>query len=234
MTKEGILMRVLAVFTSLWLLTGAPAAAIDSRMIPVPVLSGRVSDAADVLSIEDHERLSKLLRNYEQETKHQIAVLIVPTLAGEAIESFCLRVAKVWRLGRKGIDDGIVVCMAMTERRVRIELGIGINRYISNAEAKEIIDSEMTPLFSKGDFAGGLERGLKRLMEEGRRLIALNTRLFSPCFAQARGVRSMYARSTHAYHPWRLRAKLLIRTVQKTNIDPLWVRGTITSPIIGA
>jgi uncharacterized protein len=64
--------------------------------------------------------------------------------------------------------------MAMTERRVRIELGIGMERFISNAEAKEIIEVEMTPSFSKGDIAGGLERGLKRLMEEGRRFTTRN------------------------------------------------------------
>jgi uncharacterized protein len=162
-------MRVLAVTASLWLLVVATGGAIDSGVIPVPVLNGRVNDADNVLSIEDQERLAKLLKNYEQETKHQIAVLIVPTLRDEDIESFCLRTAKAWRLGRKGIDDGIVVCLAMKERRVRIELGLGMNRYISNAEAKEIIDLEMTPSFAKGDIAGGLERGLKRLMEEGRR-----------------------------------------------------------------
>jgi uncharacterized protein len=158
------------------LLTGATAAAIDSGMIPVPVLNGRVNDTADVLSIEDQERLAKPLENYEKETKHQIAVLIVPTLGDEPIESFCLRVAKTWRLGRKGIDDGIVVCLAMNERQVRIELGLGMNRYISNADAEEIIDVEMTPSFSKGDIAGGLERGLKRLMEEGRRFTAFAPR----------------------------------------------------------
>jgi hypothetical protein len=81
-TREGTLMRVLAVATSLWLLSGATVGAVDSRNIPVPILNGQVNDAANVLSIEDQERLSKLLRDYEKETKHQIAVLTVPTLAG--------------------------------------------------------------------------------------------------------------------------------------------------------
>ena len=152
--------------------TGSSA---DSGRVPVPQLTGRVVDTVNLLLPADQERLSKLSQAYEQETGHQIAVLIIPTLAGEPIESFCLRTTKAWRLGRKGIDDGILVCLAMKERQVRIELGIGMNRYISNAEAKEIIDAEMTPLFSKGDIAGGLERGLKRLMEEGRRFTAMDT-----------------------------------------------------------
>jgi uncharacterized protein len=149
-------------------------AAIDSGKIPVPQLTGRINDTVNLLSPADQERLSKMLGNYEQEPGHQIAVLTVPTLGGEAIENFCLRVAKAWRLGRKGIDDGIVVCMAINDRLVRIELGVGINRYISNEDAKEIIDTEMTPFFRTRDFAVGLERGLKRLMEEGRRFVAMN------------------------------------------------------------
>jgi uncharacterized protein len=166
-------MRVLAVFASLWLLTGATGDVIDSGKIPLPMLKGRVNDTASVLSKEDQERLSNLLRDYEKETKHQIVVLIVPTLGDETIESFCLRTLNKWGLGRKGIDDGILVCMAMKERRVRVELGLGMERYISNAEAKAIIDKDMTPSFAKGDFAGGLELGLKRLMV-GRRFTARN------------------------------------------------------------
>jgi uncharacterized protein len=140
--------------------------------IPVPNLEGWVNDTADVLSIDDQECLSKLLRDYEHETKHQIAVLIVPTLGGEAIDRFCLRTANTWHMGRKGINDRILVCLAMKEKQVRIELGLGMERYISNAEAMEIIVTEMTPWFAKRDYAGGLERGLKRLMEEGRRFTA--------------------------------------------------------------
>jgi uncharacterized membrane protein YgcG len=155
----------------------SPGAEIDSGKVPVPQLTGRINDTVNLLSPADQDRLSDLLGNYEQETGHQMAVLTVPTLAGEAIESFCLRTAKAWRLGRKGIDDGVVVCMAMKEKSVRIELGIGINRYISNADASEIIVTDMTPSFAKGDFAGGLERGIKRLMEEGRRFIAMDVRI---------------------------------------------------------
>lgn len=79
-TRESTLMRVRAVTTCLWLFTGAPVVAIDSGLIPVPVLNGRVNDADNVLSIEDQERLTKLLGKYEKETKHQIVVLIIPTL----------------------------------------------------------------------------------------------------------------------------------------------------------
>jgi uncharacterized protein len=148
-----------------------PAGAVDSERIPVPKLTDWVNDTVGVLSTEDKKRLSNMLRDYEKETKHQFAVLIVPTLGDETIDSFCLRTANTWHLGRKGIDDGILICMAMQQRLVRIELGLGMERYISNADAKEIIETDMGPSFSKGDFAGGLERGLDRLMEEGRRFV---------------------------------------------------------------
>jgi uncharacterized membrane protein YgcG len=152
----------------------AGAAAVEGKP-PVPKLESWVNDEATVLSAEDQARLVKLLKNYRDETKHQIVVLIVPTLGDETIENFSHRTFSAWRLGRKGINDGILVCLAMKERQVRIALGTGMERYISNAEALKIIEEEMTPAFKRGDFAGGLEKGLKRLMAEGRRFVAANT-----------------------------------------------------------
>src|SRR4029077_11755621 len=101
----------------------------------------------------------------------QIVVLIIPSLGDETIEAFSLRTANAWGVGNKGFDDGILVCLAMKERRARIGLGKGIERFISDADAKIILDREMTPLFSKKDFFGGLERGIERLMDEGRRFV---------------------------------------------------------------
>ena len=79
--------------------------------------------------------------------------------------------ANSWGLGYRGLDNGILVSLAMKEHEVRIELGKGMERYISDAEMKSIIESTMTPEFAKGDFAGGLERGLDQLMEEARRFV---------------------------------------------------------------
>jgi uncharacterized protein len=137
----------------------------------VPKLTGRVNDSAHVLSASDGERLSDMLRNYEQETHHQIAVLTIATLGDEPIETFSLRTFNAWGLGLKGLDNGILVTLAMKERRVRIELGKGMQRFISDADAKLIIDKQMTPAFSKGQFSTGLERGLDRIMYEGRRFV---------------------------------------------------------------
>jgi uncharacterized protein len=111
------------------------------------------------------------LQKYQQETHHQIAVLIIQRLSGEKIEAFSLRTANAWGLGNEGVNDGILVTIAMQERRARIELGKGMQPFISDADAKEIMDAEMTPRFARGDISGGIERGLDRLMEEGRRFV---------------------------------------------------------------
>lgn len=137
----------------------------------IPTLQGRVTDLANVLSVQDRERLSNILAAYEQETRHQVAVLIVPALSGESIESFSLRVANTWKLGDKGVNNGILVTLAITDRKTRVELGLGMEPYISNATVASIIRRAMIPAFRRGDYAGGLDAGLIELMKEGRKFI---------------------------------------------------------------
>ncbi len=131
----------------------------------VPQLAGRVNDYANVLSIEERADLEKILRAYEAETTHQIAVLTVQSLHGESIEDFSLKVANAWGLGQKGLDNGVLVTLAPEEHAVRIELGAGMNKYVSDAEAKRIIDETMLPAFRVGDMRGGLRRGVDQLLE---------------------------------------------------------------------
>ena len=136
-----------------------------------PRLEGRVTDGANVLSVADRDRLSKVLARYEQESHHQIAVLIIPTLSEESIESFSLRVAKAWGLGQKNLDNGILVTLAIKERKVRIEIGLGMAKYISDATAQSIIANHMVPAFRNGEYAIGLQAGLEQLMKEGRQFV---------------------------------------------------------------
>ena len=130
-----------------------------------------MTDVANVLSDAERNRLADRLARYERETSHQIAVLLIPTLSGERIESFSRRVANSWKLGREGLDNGVLVTLAMKERAVRIEVGLGMERFISNATALSIINTSMVPAFRKGDYGGGLEAGLEQLMREGRRFV---------------------------------------------------------------
>jgi uncharacterized membrane protein YgcG len=138
---------------------------------PVPLFTGWVNDTANILAKPDQERLSSLLRNYQNETHHQIALLTIASLEGEPIEKFSLRAANAWGLGLKGKDDGILVTLALKEKMVRIELGKGMENFISDSDAKVIIDTEMIPAFAKGNFSQGLELGLRRLMDEARRFV---------------------------------------------------------------
>lgn len=98
-------------------------------------------------------------------------MLTIPSLSGEAVETYSLRVANGWGLGYRGIDNGMLVLVAVKERAIGIELGKGMERYGSNEEAKAIIDEGMVPEFRKGEFAAGLENGLQRLMKGGRRFV---------------------------------------------------------------
>jgi len=151
----------------LLLLAPAPGRAAEKEPA-VPRLEDRVTDLAQVFSAERKKRLIDELAAYEKETSHQIAVLTVPSLAGEGLEAFSLRVANAWGLGQKDKDNGILLVLAMKERQVRIEVGKGLESTISDERAQEIIQSEMVPAFRQGNYVEGLEKGAHRLMQDAR------------------------------------------------------------------
>jgi uncharacterized protein len=130
---------------------------------------GRVTDLAKLLAPSQHDALEAQLAAFERETTHQIAVLTVPSLNGQTIEEFSLRVAKAWKLGQAEHDNGILVTLAPHERLVRIELGLGLERFISDDEAKLIIEEAMLPQFRTGNYSAGLNNGIQRLMVSARR-----------------------------------------------------------------
>ena len=173
-------MRIrLACLAAALLLFASLTAGADYQ--PVPLLEGRIVDKANMLSGAERERLAALLASYERETTHQIAVLTVPGLSGETIESFSLRVASSWQLGHRGFDNGILVALAMKERRIRIELGSGMESYVSNAKAQSIIDTVMVPAFRKGDFAGGLQLALRSEASRSCRMSTPATEIAPSC-----------------------------------------------------
>jgi uncharacterized protein len=104
-----------------------------------------------------------LLADYHRETHQQLVVLTIPTLSGEPLETYSLRVANTWGLGYKGFDNGILVLLALQERKVRIELGKGMERYISDAQAGSIIEESMVPAFRKAISLGAWRRGSSAL-----------------------------------------------------------------------
>ena len=133
--------------------------------LAVPSLSARVTDFAGLLSAGERQRLEDKLARFEQEKGSQIAILIVPTTQPETIEQYGIRVAETWRLGRKGVDDGVLLLVARDDRALRIEVGYGLEGVIPDAVAKRIIEEIIVPRFRAGDYAGGLDAGVTALME---------------------------------------------------------------------
>jgi uncharacterized protein len=132
--------------------------------VAVPPLVGRVVDQTGTLSSGDVATLNQTLRNFEARKGSQIAVLIVPTTDGEAIEQFSLRVAETWKIGRKKIDDGALIVVAKNDRHLRIEVGYGLEGALTDVTSKRIIDEVITPKFKSGDFAGGVSAGVNRII----------------------------------------------------------------------
>jgi uncharacterized protein len=129
-----------------------------------PTLTSRVTDLTGTLSGEAVNRIEGKLAAFEAKKGSQIAVLIVPTTQPEDIEAYGIRVADAWKLGRKGIDDGVILLVAKNDRRVRIEVGTGLEGALPDASANRIIDETIAPHFKLGDYDGGVEAGVDRIV----------------------------------------------------------------------
>jgi uncharacterized protein len=136
------------------LLTVARSIALD-----VPYLTGHVNDLAPMLTAEQRERLEGGLRDLERRTGAQVAVLTIPSLRGESLEAYSVKVAQAWRLGRKGVDDGALFLIAKQDRKMRIEVGYGLESRLTDLISRRILDEDVRPRFNQGDFAGGIEAG---------------------------------------------------------------------------
>lgn len=143
------------------LAAAVPAAAAEKA---IPFLSGRVVDEAGIVPAEARGRIEDKLAAYEAETGHQIAVLTVPSLDGESIEDYSLRVAESWKLGREGVDDGVLFLVAPQDRRMRIEVGYALEPVLTDLESSVILDSIVAPKFRAGDFGGGIEAGVDAIV----------------------------------------------------------------------
>jgi uncharacterized protein len=132
--------------------------------VAVPPLVGRVVDQTGTLSGDDIASLNRKIRDFEARKGSQIAVLIVPTTAPEEIEQYSIRVAEAWKIGRKKIDDGAILLVAKNDRKLRIEVGYGLEGALTDVTSKRIIDEIITPKFHNGDFAGGISDGVDRII----------------------------------------------------------------------
>lgn len=132
--------------------------------VPIPPLTSRVTDLTGTLMPSQRETLERELRAFENRKGSQIAVLIVPTTLPEAVEQYAIRVAESWKLGRQGVDDGVLLLIAKDDRGLRIEVGYGLEGVIPDAVAKRVVSEIIIPYFKQGDFYGGIHAGVGRLV----------------------------------------------------------------------
>jgi uncharacterized protein len=140
------------------------SASLSVAEVAVPPLQSRVTDLAGTLSAGEVVQLEQKLAAFEAKKGSQIAVLIVLTTQSETIEQYSIRVVDAWKLGRKRIDDGVLLIIAKQDRAVRIEVGYGLEGVLPDAIAKRIVDEIIVPKFKQGDFAGGINAGVERMM----------------------------------------------------------------------
>ncbi|WP_052321699.1 TPM domain-containing protein [Ralstonia sp. A12] len=144
------------------LLPAAPAHAQTLR--PVPALARQVTDLTDTLSSTSAVRLERKLAILQERTGAQIAVLIIDSTQPEPVEAFAVRVFDAWKLGRRGVDDGVLLVIARQDRKMRIEVGYGLEGQITDLKASRINRDIMVPAFRQGDFIGGIDRAVDALI----------------------------------------------------------------------
>ena len=152
------------------LLAASFAAAPGARAAEVPYLTGRVVDEAGILSPAARERIEADLAKHEETTTNQVAVLTVPSLGNDSVEGFAVKVFSTWKLGRKGKDNGVLLVVAPEERRMRIEVGYGLEGLLTDGIAGSILRTSLAPRFKAGDYDRGIEDGVGAILAvlEGR------------------------------------------------------------------
>src|SRR5262252_7939215 len=136
--------------------------------LDVPPLRGRVNDLAGLMPPDRAQALEERLASFERDTGHQIAVLTIPSLQGDALENFSIRVAEAWKIGKKGFDNGAILLIVRDDRKLRIEVGYGLEGVLPDAIASRIIREIIVPRFRENDYPGGIEAGISAMMQVTR------------------------------------------------------------------
>lgn len=155
---HGLLALVLA---ALLVLAAMPARAAE---LSFPALSGRVVDAANILPADRRAALEARLKAYEEKTSDQVVVATVPSLQGTTVEDFANRLFRHWKIGQAKTNNGVLLLVAPTERKVRIEVGYGLEGALTDALSRVVIASAITPRFKEGDYAGGVAAGVDGIL----------------------------------------------------------------------
>ena len=157
-------MSALRILGAIVLVLAFAGPAQSQGLVPVPPLAAHVTDQAGMLDASQRSRLEQVLADYEAKTGSQIAVLTVKTTAPEQIEQYSIRVAEAWKLGRKGVDDGVLLLVAPENtsamRRLRIEAGRGVQGVLTDARSKQVLQDVIAPYFQKKQYYEGLVAGV--------------------------------------------------------------------------
>lgn len=163
MRKLTILRYLLSVILTFMVLAVASA----QTFAPIPPLQSHVTDTVGMLDAKQRNALDQVLIEYESRTGSQVAILLISSTAPEVIEQYSIRVADAWKLGRKGVDDGVILIVAKDNpkdlRRLRIEAGRGVQGTITDAQSKPILQDMIAPHFRQNDYYGGLVAGVSAL-----------------------------------------------------------------------
>ncbi len=133
--------------------------------VVVPPLKARVTDLTGTLSAQQIRELESRLSAFERSKGSQIAVLMLPSTQPETIEEYSIRVADAWKIGRARVDDGVILVVAKNDRKLRVEVGRGLEGAIPDAVAKRVVSDVITPHFRTGDFYGGVAAGTDAVMK---------------------------------------------------------------------
>ncbi len=132
---------------------------------PIPALTTRVTDTTGTLSPATTAHLEQRLAQFERTKGSQVAVLIIATTQPEEIEQYSIRMVEAWRLGRGKVDDGALLLVAKQDRRMRIEVGYGLEGALTDAMSKRIIRDTITPMFKTGAYEAGITAGVEAMLQ---------------------------------------------------------------------
>ena len=142
--------------------------AVHVSALDVPRLQGRVNDYADMISPATERTLNEKLAALEQSDSTQVVILTIPSLKGEPLEEFSIKVAEAWKIGQKGLDNGVLLLVSRNDRKVRIEVGYGLEGPLTDLLAGRIVDYEIVPAFKAGKFDQGFLQGVEAITEAVR------------------------------------------------------------------
>ncbi|WP_217477486.1 TPM domain-containing protein [Stutzerimonas stutzeri] len=141
------------------------ASGLAAQALELPPLTGRVVDRAELLDTQAEARLTGMLAAHEKASGEQVVVVTVPNLQGRSIEEFGVALGRAWGIGQKGEDNGALLIVARDDRRVRIEVGYGLEGRLTDAQSSVIINRIITPAFREGDFTRGITDGAAAMIQ---------------------------------------------------------------------